>query len=59
MSPSAKAEASPMTEVLDLTMSFILSAAISCPEAKAVRPKPRQAPCMTTSLVLRVGLVVF
>lgn len=46
--PRARAEAYPMTEVLLLSTSFNLSPMASLPEANAVRPRPRQAPCMTT-----------
>lgn len=56
--PIAKAEASPMTDVLEFKISFSLSPTVSFPVAKAVRPKPKQAPCMITSFWLWAGLVV-
>jgi len=47
--PKAKAEAYPITEVLLFKMSFNLYPIASLPEAKAVSPNPKQAPCITTS----------
>lgn len=47
--PKARAEAYPMTDVLLFKISFSLYPIASLPEAKAVKPNPRQAPCMTTS----------
>ena len=46
--PIAKADASPMTDVLEFNISFNLSPTVSFPDAKEVSPKPRQAPCMMT-----------
>ncbi len=47
--PKASAEAYPITDVLLFRISLSLYPIVSLPEAKAVKPSPRQAPCMTTS----------
>lgn len=47
--PKAKADAYPMTEVLLLRISLSLYPIASLPEANEVKPRPRQAPCITTS----------
>ena len=55
--PNEMAEAYPITEVLLFKMSLSLSPIASLPEANDVKPSPRQAPCITTSFWLWVGLV--
>jgi hypothetical protein len=47
--PKAKAAAYPITEVLALNISLSLSETVSFDEAKAVKPNPRQAPCIMVS----------
>jgi hypothetical protein len=47
--PIPKADAYPITEVLEFKISFNLSLTVSLPVANPVSPKPRQAPCMITS----------
>ncbi len=47
--PNAKAEAYPITDVLLFNISLSLSPIVSFPDAKAVKPKPKHAPCITTS----------
>lgn len=56
--PIAKADASPITDVLELRMSFNLYPTVSFPEANAVSPKPKHAPCIITSFWLWAGFVV-
>lgn len=52
INPKAKADASPVTELLALRTSFNFYPTVSFPEAKAVNPSPRQAPCIITSFWL-------
>ena len=49
VNPIANADASPIIEVLEFKISFSLYPMVSLAEAKAVKPNPRQAPCIMTS----------